>query len=90
MDVAQKMVVLASIGLIFLFIARDRLLVGDHERAVLFVAVVSLMANAAIFGGLSVPVDRYQMRVIWIVPMVAALFWLARRRSRYESRPRDA
>jgi hypothetical protein len=38
------------------------------------------MANAAIFGGLSAPVDRYQMRVIWIVPMVAALFWLSRRR----------
>jgi hypothetical protein len=42
--------------------------------------MVSLMANAAVFGGLSAPADRYQMRVIWIVPMVAALFWLARQR----------
>jgi hypothetical protein len=43
------------------------------------VVVVGLAANATIFGGLSAPVDRYQMRVIWIVPMIAALFWLARR-----------
>jgi hypothetical protein len=43
------------------------------------VAIAGLVANAAIFGGLSAPVDRYQARVIWIIPMLAALFWLVRR-----------
>jgi hypothetical protein len=89
-DSVQKIIVLLSIGLIVLFIARDRLRVGDQERSALFVAVVGLMANAAIFGGLSVPVDRYQMRVIWILPMLAALFCIARRRTAHDDRARDA
>ena len=50
----------------------------------LLVAVAGLAINAAIFGGLSVPVDRYQGRVVWIIPALAALFWLNRRKA---SRP---
>jgi hypothetical protein len=35
------------------------------------VAVIGgLLVNAAIFGGLSAPVDRYQSRVIWTLPFV--------------------
>jgi hypothetical protein len=89
-DVMQTIIVLASIGLILVFIATDRLRMGDRERAVLFILVVGLLANAAIFGGLSVPTDRYQMRVIWIVPMAAALFWLARFRAKHDGGPRNA
>lgn len=89
-DVMQTIIVLASIGLILVFIANDKLRMGDRERAVLFVLVVGLMANAAIFGGLSVPTDRYQMRVIWIVPMVASLFWLARCRATHDGGTRNA
>lgn len=77
-DFAQKAVVLGSVGLITFWFFKDGLRVGDRERALLFVAVVGLGANAAIFGGLSAPVDRYQARVIWIVPLLAALFWLSR------------
>jgi hypothetical protein len=88
--VIQTIIVLASIGLILVFIANDRLRMGDRERAVLFVLVVGLLANAAIFGGLSVPTDRYQMRVIWILPMVAALFWLARCKPAYDGGQRNA
>lgn len=87
-DVIQKFFVLASAALILLFLARDGLRTGDRERAVLFILAVGLIANAAIFGGLSVPTDRYQMRVIWIVPMVAALLWLARCRSMNDGGPR--
>ena len=76
---AQKAGVLLATALILAFVFSDRLRTGDRERAILFVVVVGLAANATIFGGLSAPVDRYQMRVIWIVPMIAALFWLARR-----------
>jgi hypothetical protein len=87
-DVIQKFFVLASSVLILVFLARDGLRTGDRERAVIFVLVVGLIANAAIFGGLSVPTDRYQMRVIWIVPMVAALLWLARCRLAPDGGPR--
>lgn len=79
-ETVQKGVVLSGIALILAFVLKDGLRSGDRERSILFVVMAGLMANAAIFGGLSAPVDRYQMRVIWIVPMVAALFWLSRRR----------
>lgn len=79
-ETVQKTVVLAGIALILAFVLKDGLRSGDRERSMLFIVMVSLMANAAVFGGLSAPADRYQMRVIWIVPMVAALFWLSRQR----------
>ena len=73
---------IAAAGLILLYAARDRLCGGPREREILFMALAGLAINAAIFGGLSVPVDRYQGRVIWIVPVLAALFWLERRSAR--------
>ncbi len=72
----------AAAGLILLYAARDGLRAGAREREMLFMAVAGLLVNAAIFGGLSVPVDRYQGRVIWIIPVLAALFWLTRRNTR--------
>ena len=68
--------------------ARDRLSAG-REREIVAVVLIGLVANAAIFGGLSAPADRYQGRLIWIVPMLAALFWLERRR-RAAASVRDA
>jgi heme A synthase len=35
--------------------------------------LVALLANAAIAGGLSGPHDRYQSRIMWLPPLVAAL-----------------
>lgn len=58
---------------------RDGLAFG-REREIIAVVLFGLVANAAIFGGLSAPADRYQGRLIWIVPLLAALFWLERRR----------
>jgi uncharacterized ion transporter superfamily protein YfcC len=72
---------IAATLLILLYARRDRLGVGRREREMLFMAVAGLAINAAIFGGLSVPVDRYQGRVIWIIPALAALFWLERRKT---------
>ena len=71
---------IAATGLILVYAARDRLGAGAREREMLLVAVAGLAINAAIFGGLSVPVDRYQGRVVWIIPVLAALFWLERRK----------
>lgn len=73
---------LAAIWLIAFWAWRDGLRVGEREREMLFVGVVGFAVNAAIFGGLSAPADRYQSRVIWILPLLAALFWLARREAR--------
>jgi hypothetical protein len=39
----------------------------------LVLIVLGLAGNALICGGLSVPVDRYQSRVIWLVPLAAVI-----------------
>jgi hypothetical protein len=49
------------------------------EVEVLALVVVGLLLNAAIFGGLSAPVDRYQSRVAWLLPALAGIFLAARR-----------
>ena len=43
------------------------------QRAMFYVICVGLLVNAAIFGGLSAPVDRYQGRVMWLVPAFLVL-----------------
>jgi hypothetical protein len=36
-------------------------------------ALLALLANAAITGGLSGPHDRYQSRIMWLPPLIAVL-----------------
>lgn len=48
------------------------------EAEIVGVVVLGLLLNALIFGGLSAPVDRYQSRIAWLLPALAAIF-LARR-----------
>lgn len=44
------------------------------EIEVIAVIALALLINAAIFGGLSAPVDRYQSRIIWLLPACLSLF----------------
>lgn len=44
------------------------------QWAALVVVAAGLLLNAAIFGGLSAPVERYQSRVAWLLPFLAVLF----------------
>ena len=46
----------------------------------LVVVVLGLLGNAVIFGGLSAPVDRYQARIVWVVPILLVYALAARRR----------
>lgn len=71
-------IVAAALGLGWLVVAR-KLEPARHEPDLLLVLLAGLAINAVIFGGLSVPVDRYQSRLAWMVPMLAALFWMFRR-----------
>jgi len=52
----------------------------------IFFAVV---VNAAIYGGLSAPVDRYQSRVAWLIPALLALDLTLRRRVGRDGSTRD-
>lgn len=38
------------------------------ERDLAFLIIAGLVVNAVIFGGLSAPVDRYQSRIVWLLP----------------------
>ncbi len=50
------------------------LVVGRHHRAVfLGFVLIALLGNAAVCGALSNPHDRYQSRIVWIVPFALAL-----------------
>ena len=69
--------------------SRNRLGAGRREVEVVIVLAVGLVANALIFGGLSAPADRYQARIAWLVPAIAALFWLERRRRAHRAPPLD-
>ena len=51
----------------------------DQIGVLTIMLLCGLALNAGIFGGLSAPVDRYGGRVIWILPMLAALVFLAGR-----------
>lgn len=47
---------------------------GDpRQRRVAVLVLIGLVVNAMIFGGLSAPVERYQARVAWLAPTLAAL-----------------
>ena len=53
-----------------------RVATGRTQRYLAEVAMLTLFAlfiNAAIYGGLSAPVDRYQARLAWLIPALLAL-----------------
>jgi len=77
----QAFVVIAAALYIGWIVLRRRLDAGRREADMLLVLLAGLAVNAIIFGGLSAPADRYQGRIIWLVPMLASLFWLARRQT---------
>jgi hypothetical protein len=44
------------------------------------ILIGGVVANAAVTGILSTPHDRYQARVIWLIPLLAMIVLLRRRR----------
>ena len=53
----------------------------NRDMVLLLAFIVAALAiNAAIFGGLSAPVDRYQSRIVWLLPALLALYFAAGRR----------
>lgn len=53
----------------------------DKAFSVYLVILATLLANAVIYGGLSEPADRYQTRLVWVVPVLTAVFWLRRKKA---------
>lgn len=46
----------------------------DHDlRRLAVVIIFSIVVNAFVCGAMSEPYDRYEARVIWLIPLLAAL-----------------
>jgi hypothetical protein len=69
---------IALLPVIILFGARRRL--PRKTAAFALTVLLALLANAAISGIFSNPVDRYQSRLVWLAPFCLATAWLSRRR----------
>jgi hypothetical protein len=71
-DTVIPLVALASV----LAFAGCALIFGLSARWVDMLAAlgVGLLANAYIYGGLSAPIDRYQGRLAWIIPLLLVLY----------------
>ncbi|NWG47197.1 MAG: hypothetical protein HXY25_11710 [Alphaproteobacteria bacterium] len=79
MGVVHYLTVIASLGFFVYLFRKDRLLAGRRNWYLLLVAFAGIGINALVCGGLSAPTDRYQARLIWVLPVLAGLFWLERR-----------
>ena len=47
----------------------------DHLRRLAIVVIFGILVNAFVCGAMSDPYDRYQSRVVWLVPFVAGLIF---------------
>lgn len=72
-EVMTALVTLLSLATILLFLFRSR---GDptaaNVRSACLFILFAVLLNAALCGALSGPKGRYQMRLIWIMPLVGA------------------
>lgn len=76
-DWLLKASLIASMIALALFSLFGRLTAREAE--VIAVVFAGLALNAAIFGGLAIPSDRFQGRVAWVLPAVLCLLVLDRR-----------
>jgi hypothetical protein len=69
----QMPVVLLSLALLLVALMRAAWRQDRAVAGILAGVLVAVLANAFATGALSAPVDRYQARIIWLLPMAALL-----------------
>jgi hypothetical protein len=82
----QDWAVIVSLGVIGLWAAFGRRLWSRPLAGLSVIVAYVLLANAAVTGNISNVEDRYQARVIWLVPLLALVFlltWLDGRFSKH-------
>jgi len=64
-----------------IFLPRDHRSSRDRDmRNLVLITIFGVLVNAFVCGALSEPYERYQARVIWLIPLLAMLIYLMRRR----------
>ncbi len=56
--------------------------VPGEVKALAVMVILGILANALVCGGISQPATRYGARVIWLLPMMAAILMIFAFRSR--------
>lgn len=79
LGVLTKLTVLAS-ALALLYLARR-----SSQQVMILMLAGGIVINAAICGAMSTPHDRYQARVLWLLPLAAGAILLQRRRGGEEA-----
>ena len=69
---AIRLVTTAALVALALQLGRGRIRTGCPAWASTVLVLAALLLNAAICGVLSGPNDRYQARIVWLLPLVAA------------------
>jgi hypothetical protein len=80
-NIVHVLVLLATLGVIAAMFYRRQFRPEDRAISVYLVILATLVTNAFIFGGLSEPADRYQTRLVWVIPVLTAVFWLRRKKA---------
>jgi hypothetical protein len=70
-------VLLTSLASVVGFVAlRDRGFRCNHDlRSLAVVTLLGILVNAFVCGALSEPYERYQARVVWLIPLLAGLIY---------------
>lgn len=79
-NVIQVPVMLFSLVVVAVMFWRREFRAEDRAVSVYLVILGTLVANSVIYGGLSEPADRYQTRLVWVIPVLTAVFWLRRQK----------
>lgn len=75
----QKIIVYSSaLFLIYLFFFQERFTIPLVYQNLVFVCFAALVSNATICSGISMIAHRFQSRIIWILPLIAAClgYWI--------------
>jgi len=82
LDAAHGALYLASAAALAALTALPGSALPAALRVLALMVVAGIVANAGICGALSQPADRYGARVLFLLPLTAALLWIVSRRRR--------
>ncbi len=78
---------LASSVLIVILLIGSRRFVAHHILRLGGFVLTGILTNALVCGVFSAPLDRFQARTVWLIPLMAALLYYSVRE--YKSRRQD-
>ncbi|MFC2139001.1 hypothetical protein ACFLTE_12600, partial [Bacteroidota bacterium] len=60
--------------ILIIFVNRHKIRYNNNLYLALIIIIISLIVNSFICGTFSIPVGRYQGRIIWLLPFMLIVF----------------